>query len=67
MLQPEKQLEIIKRGAVEIISEKELLLKLERSFQENVPLRIKAGFDPTPLTYIWGIPSFSKKCTSSSN
>ncbi len=47
MLQPEKQLEIIKRGAVEIISEKELLLKLERSFQENVPLRIKAGFDPT--------------------
>lgn len=47
MLQPEKQLEIIKRGAVEVISEKELLQKLERSFQENIPLRIKAGFDPT--------------------
>ncbi len=47
MLQPEKQLEIIKRGAVEIISEKELLQKLERSFKTNKPLLIKAGFDPT--------------------
>ncbi|MEC4675937.1 MAG: tyrosine--tRNA ligase [Nitrospirota bacterium] len=46
-MQPEKQLEIIKRGAVEIISEKELLQKLEKSFQEKAPLRIKAGFDPT--------------------
>ena len=47
MLAPEKQLEIIKRGAVEIISEKDLLDKLERSYKENKPLRIKAGFDPT--------------------
>jgi len=47
MLTPEKQLEIIKRGAVEIISEEELLDKLSRSFQDNKPLVIKAGFDPT--------------------
>jgi tyrosyl-tRNA synthetase len=47
MLTPEKQLETIKRGAVEIISEKELLQKLERSVKENKPLIIKAGFDPT--------------------
>lgn len=47
MLAPEKQLEIIKRGAVEIINEKELLEKIERSYKENKPLRIKAGFDPT--------------------
>lgn len=47
MLAPEKQLEIIKRGTVEIILEKELLKKLEKSFKENKPLRIKAGFDPT--------------------
>ncbi len=47
MLAPEKQLEIIKRGTVEIIPEKELLLKLEKSYKENRPLRIKAGFDPT--------------------
>lgn len=47
MLTPEKQLETIRRGSVEIISEKELLHKLERSFKENRPLKIKAGFDPT--------------------
>jgi tyrosyl-tRNA synthetase len=47
MLPPEKQLEIIKRGAVEVISEKDLLDKLERSYKGNKPLRIKAGFDPT--------------------
>lgn len=47
MLDPEKQIEIIKRGAVEIISEKELLWKLKRSYKENKPLLIKAGFDPT--------------------
>ena len=47
MLTPDKQLEIIKRGAVEIISEAELQKKLQRSYNENIPLRIKAGFDPT--------------------
>ncbi len=47
MLAPEKQIEIIKRGVVEIISERELLAKLGRSYKENRPLRIKAGFDPT--------------------
>ncbi|MDI6728355.1 MAG: tyrosine--tRNA ligase [Thermodesulfovibrionales bacterium] len=47
MLSPEKQFEIIKRGTVEILLEKELLHKLEKSFKENRPLKIKAGFDPT--------------------
>jgi tyrosyl-tRNA synthetase len=47
MLEPAKQLETIKRGAVEIISEKELLAKLERSVKEKKPLQVKAGFDPT--------------------
>lgn len=47
MLNPEKQLEIIKRGATEVILEKELLHKLERSCREGKPLRVKAGFDPT--------------------
>lgn len=42
-----KQLEIIKRGAVEVISEEELKAKLERSAREKRPLRVKAGFDPT--------------------
>ncbi|OGW25885.1 MAG: tyrosine--tRNA ligase [Nitrospirae bacterium GWC2_42_7] len=47
MLEPEKQIEIIKRGAVEIISEKELLWKVKKSHKENKPLIVKAGFDPT--------------------
>ncbi len=47
MFSPEQQLEIIKRGSVEIILEKELLRKLEKCHKENKPLRIKIGFDPT--------------------
>lgn len=47
MLSPQEQLDIIKRGADEVISEVDLLKKLERSIKENRPLRIKAGFDPT--------------------
>jgi tyrosyl-tRNA synthetase len=47
MLKPETQLETIKRGTVEIIVEAELLRKLQKSFTENRPLKIKAGFDPT--------------------
>ena len=39
----EEQLERLKRGAVEIISEEELLRKLRK----GTPLRVKAGFDPT--------------------
>ncbi len=42
-----KQIEIIKRGAVEIISEDELRKKLEQSIKLKRPLKIKAGFDPT--------------------
>ena len=43
----QEQLKIIKRGAVKIISEQELIRKLKLSQKENRPLRIKAGFDPT--------------------
>lgn len=43
----DKQLEIIKRGAVEIISEDELKRKLEESAKTKKPLIVKAGFDPT--------------------
>jgi len=37
------QLELIKRGAVEVLPEEELLTKLKR----GQPLKIKTGFDPT--------------------
>jgi len=39
----ETQLEIIKRGAVDVLPEEELRAKLK----QGRPLRIKAGFDPT--------------------
>ncbi|NJD90463.1 MAG: tyrosine--tRNA ligase [Geobacter sp.] len=42
-----EQMAIIKRGTVEILVEKELEEKLEKSLATGVPLRIKAGFDPT--------------------
>jgi len=44
---PQKQFEIIKRGAEKIIAEEELIAKLQKSANRKVPLRIKAGFDPT--------------------
>ncbi|MCG2712232.1 MAG: tyrosine--tRNA ligase [Candidatus Omnitrophica bacterium] len=43
----EEQLEIIKRGAVELISEEELTKKLRKSYETGKPLVIKAGFDPS--------------------
>ena len=47
MLSAKEQLDIIKRGAVEIIVEDDLLKRLEKSVAKGLPLRIKAGFDPT--------------------
>src|ERR671915_1554395 len=43
MLDVQAQLEVIKRGAVEVLPEEELVRKL----QVGQPLKIKAGFDPT--------------------
>lgn len=42
-----QQLDLILRGAVELIQRTELEAKLKRSLAEKRPLRIKAGFDPT--------------------
>lgn len=42
-----EQMEIIKRGAVEIIPEEELIKKLEKSKAAGKPLNIKLGCDPT--------------------
>ncbi len=42
-----EQLKIIKRGTVEILTEDELTKKLEKSISTGVPLKVKAGFDPT--------------------
>lgn len=42
-----KQLDLIKRGSTEVISEDLLKIKIEKALKNNTPLRIKAGFDPT--------------------
>ena len=47
MNEVERQLALIARGAVEIISTKELGDKLAESLKDRRPLRVKAGFDPT--------------------
>jgi len=47
MLGIKEQLEVIRRGTVEIIPEDELVKKLEHSIKTKKPLRIKQGFDPT--------------------
>lgn len=43
----EEQMALIRRGVTEIVPEKELIEKLERSRKENKPLHIKLGCDPT--------------------
>lgn len=43
----DKQLEIIKRGTIEIVPETELVDKLKRSIDSGKPLTIKLGLDPT--------------------
>jgi tyrosyl-tRNA synthetase len=43
----QEQMEVIRRGAVEILVESELEEKLKESVRTGVPLKIKAGFDPT--------------------
>jgi len=43
----EQEIEIIKRGAVDLISENELRAKLKKARSEKRPLRIKLGLDPT--------------------
>ena len=43
----DEQLAYIKKGAAEIIRESELKEKLEQSYKSGMPLKVKAGFDPT--------------------
>lgn len=42
-----EQMDLIKRGTVEILPEEELIKKIEKSIIKNKPMIIKQGFDPT--------------------
>ena len=43
----DEQLNIIKRGVLEIVREEELVEKLKKSEKTQTPLRVKLGLDPT--------------------
>ena len=47
MMTASEQLAELQRGTFEILSEKDLLAKLERSVKTGQPMVVKAGFDPT--------------------
>ncbi|MEG0180726.1 MAG: tyrosine--tRNA ligase [Peptostreptococcaceae bacterium] len=47
MIEINEQMKIIKKGVAEMISEEDIMKKLEQSFKENKPLTIKLGLDPS--------------------
>ncbi len=42
-----EQLEYLKKGTVDLVSENELKEKLKRSYEKDQPLTVKVGFDPS--------------------
>lgn len=43
----DEQIEILKRGVVDLVTEDDLRRKLEQSLNTSEPLRVKLGADPT--------------------
>ena len=49
-----EQIDLLKKGAVEIISEEDLEKKIRHSLKTKKPLLVKTGFDPTaPDIHLW--------------
>ncbi len=46
-MKSKEQLEYLLRGSAEVISEEALYEKLEKSISSGLPLKVKAGYDPT--------------------
>jgi tyrosyl-tRNA synthetase len=44
---PDEQLAEVTRGAIDVHTREDLLRKLRASYEKEVPLRVKMGFDPT--------------------
>jgi len=42
-----KQLKEIKKGSVDLITEDDLIVRIERSVEKKTPIRVKLGIDPT--------------------
>jgi len=43
----DEQVSLIERGTVDVVSREDLVRKLKKSTESGIPLKIKAGFDPT--------------------
>jgi len=43
----DEQISLIERGTVDVVSREDMVRKLKKSEESGVPLKIKAGFDPT--------------------
>jgi tyrosyl-tRNA synthetase len=43
----DEQISLIERGTVDVVSREDMVRKLKKSSETGVPLKIKAGFDPT--------------------
>ena len=57
----DRQMEMIRRGTVQIVPEDELRAKLEKSQKTGVPLKIKLGLDPTAPDIHLGIAVVLRK------
>ncbi len=62
-----EQMDLIRRGTVNIIQEEALEEKLNRSLKTGQPLRIKAGFDPTAPDLHLGHTVLIQKCANFNN
>ena len=57
-----EQMDVIKRGVVDLLPEDELVKKIERSLKTNTPLIAKLGSIRAALICIWGIRSCCGNC-----
>ncbi|MEM7495344.1 MAG: tyrosine--tRNA ligase, partial [Myxococcota bacterium] len=61
MPSPDDQLELLLRGALDVHVEQELTARLHRSWRQQKPLCVKAGFDPTaPDLHLGHLVLFNK-------
>lgn len=63
----DEQMELLRRGAVDLVDEAQLRAKLERSRKTGVPLTVKTGFDPSSPTSISATRCCCARCGTSSS
>ena len=61
----DEQLEVLRRGAVDVVVEAELKKKLAASAKSGQPLTVKVGFDPTAPDIHLGTRCCCARCGTS--